>query len=126
MSALAQAVLTEERRVEIDKLAMDVVHKSQTDAPLTPVEEALADTVRHLAVVEMRNGNLSQQYRIANNSADQLSAIVVRVVEYAKRLEQSVQVAKDGVLVGEVVAMESILSDLHDAISGENQEAQGE
>lgn len=116
------AALTDERRTEIDKIAMDVVHKSQTDAPLTPTEEALADAVRHLAVVEMRNGNLSQQYRIANNSAEQLSAIVVRVVEYARRLEQAIQVAKGGVLVGEVLAMESISADLHAAISGENEE----
>ncbi|WIC89634.1 hypothetical protein SEA_APIARY_12 [Rhodococcus phage Apiary] len=116
------AAMTDERRTEIDKIAMDVVHKSQTGAPLSHHEEALADTVRHLAVVEMRNGNLSQQYRIANNSAEQLSEIVVRVTTYAAKLEQAVRVAEGGVLVGEVEAMRCILSDLHDAISGENQE----
>ncbi|WNM64935.1 hypothetical protein SEA_MASELOP_12 [Rhodococcus phage Maselop] len=116
------AAMTDERRTEIDRMAMDVVHKSQTGAPMTEEESALADTVRHLAVVEMRNGNLSQQYRIANNSAEQLSEIVVRVTTYAAKLEQAVRVAEGGVLVGEVEAMRCILADLHAAISGENEE----
>ncbi|WNY15119.1 hypothetical protein SEA_MACGULLY_14 [Rhodococcus phage MacGully] len=92
-------------------------HKALEGMILTPSEEALLDLERHVKVLQQRNENLSQQYRMADKMNDGLSAIVSKVADFANSLDRAITVAESGVLVGEVHAMKCIREDLLKALT---------
>ena len=99
--------MSTEDRVQVEKLALELAFKSE-ETPLTEAESALLATVRHLHVVESRNQNLGAE--VAN--LEKRDDIVEALCRYMPRLSQSIVVAESGTLVGEVVAIQAIYSDL--------------
>ena len=100
-------VMTDEERTQVDKLALEIAFKSEVE-PLTEAESALLATVRHLHVVEERNRTLGRSYAALEKYED----ITKALERHNGRLRQAIRVAESGTLVGEVFAMEAILSDL--------------
>lgn len=109
-------MMSEARREEIDRHALNVAFKSQfADEPLTSEEEMIVDLSRHLAGTDRKIENLSQKFRISQNTVDGLKD---SVEGFLRMIEQSIVVAEAGTLVGEVVALKAIKSDFLEYMVG--------
>lgn len=104
--------MTDERRVEIDRIAMTASFKSEQGDPLTETEEALLDLARYVGDVERKRDQLSQKFRIGQNAADRGERTMTLVEAEINKLAYAIRVAEGGILVGEVHAMKCIQQDL--------------
>lgn len=110
-------MLSSERREEIDRFALGLAFKSQCgDEVLTEEEDMIVDLSRHLAGLEQKMQNLSTQFRLRQNAIDLAEKREERLDKFAAGLAQGIKVAKSGILVGEIAAMEAILGDLTSAM----------
>lgn len=110
-------MLTSERREEIDRHALGLAIKSEfSEEELTPEEHMIVDLSRHLAGLEHKMQNLSTQFRLRQNAIDLSAKREQQLEKFAAGLAQGIKIAKTGILVGEVVAMEAIYGDLTSAM----------
>jgi len=107
-------VMTTEERLKFAELvggsqirSRGGVAPSREDAK--EIDQALLLAAEHMAAQERLNDNLS----IQNANLDKKLSDVLK---FARSLTQAVRVAKNGTLVGEVVALESTLADLRNAL----------
>ena len=84
-----------------------------------PLHKALLSAADHIAALERRNENLSEQFRRADNRIDE-------VLKFMRSLRQAYYVARTGTLIGEVRAIGTTLRDLQRALGLEPDENEDE
>ena len=107
-------VMTAEERLNFAQLIELVRFRRQNEVPALSYEAKEADqalllAADHMAAQERRNDSLS----IQNANLDKKLSDVMR---FMRSLEQAIRVARSGIRVGEVEALESTLSDLQTAL----------
>lgn len=102
-------MLTSERREYIDRFALNLAFKSQCgDEMLTEEEDMIVDLSRHLAGLDQKMENLSQKFRIEQNTLDGMKESAAAFLQI---IEKGLEVAKGGILCGDVTVLEAVKSD---------------
>lgn len=108
--------MTAEEEAQIDDLVFRIVGKPFEER--SEAETAVLTQASHMAALRQRILNLSNAYGnqekalgLARSAGEQQAEIIGRFHDFCDDLERAVKVAEGGLLVGEVNALECVLSD---------------